>query len=436
MSKRMWTPIIVVVFLASALSTRGRTQDQGRGAQPGNGVVRGDDAPVPRVAGEAAALPAGPGKEVVQAACAQCHGLQQLSGGHDAGQWQLTLDRMISAGAKVPPAEVATVAAYLAKNFPEKPLPPAIVIPGPANVVFHEWTAPTRGSRPHDPFAAADGSLWYSGMYANVLGRVDVKTGAIKEFPVKIPGSGPHGLVGDKDGNIWFTANSKGYIGRLDPKTGDVKEYKLPAGTLDPHTPLFDQQGILWFTAQNSNIVGRLDPKTGEVKVSTPATADSKPYGMVISSKGVPFYVAFGTNKIGSIDPQTMKISEYTLPNPATRPRRIAITSDDVIWYADYSRGYLGRFDPKTGKATEYASPGGPKSQPYGITAYNDIIWYSEGNTKPNTLVRFDPKSEKFQSWAIPSGGGVVRNMMATREGNLVLAESGVNKVALVEVTK
>jgi virginiamycin B lyase len=53
---------------------------------------------------------------------------------------------------------------------------------------------------------------------------------------------------------------------------------------------------------------------------------------------------------------------------------------------------------------------------------------------KPNTLVRFDPKTEKFQTWVIPSGGGVVRNMMTTRDGHLALAESGVNKIALVEI--
>ena len=64
------------------------------------------------------------------------------------------------------------------------------------------------------------------------------------------------------------------------------------------------------------------------------------------------------------------------------------------------------------------------------------IVWYSESGTQPNTLVRFDPKTETFQSWAIPSGGGVVRNMMPTRDGNLVLACSGVNRVALVEVRR
>jgi virginiamycin B lyase len=52
----------------------------------------------------------------------------------------------------------------------------------------------------------------------------------------------------------------------------------------------------------------------------------------------------------------------------------------------------------------------------------------------PNTIVRFDPKTEQFQSWAIPAGGGVVRNMMPTRDGDLVIAESGVNVIGLVDI--
>jgi len=66
----------------------------------------------------------------------------------------------------------------------------------------------------------------------------------------------------------------------------------------------------------------------------------------------------------------------------------------------------------------------------------NGIIWYSESAVKPNTLVRFDPKTEKFQTWAIPAGGGVVRNMMATHDGHLVMAESALNMVALVTIGK
>ena len=105
------------------------------------------------------------------------------------------------------------------------------------------------------------------------------------------------------------------------------------------------------------------------------------------------------------------------------------------MWYTDFARGYLGRFDPNTGETKEWLSPGGADSEPYGIGAVGNIIWYSESGVRPNTLVRFDPAAQKFQTWAIPSGGGVIRNMMATANGNLVLACSGVNKIGLVEVS-
>ena len=70
------------------------------------------------------------------------------------------------------------------------------------------------------------------------------------------------------------------------------------------------------------------------------------------------------------------------------------------------------------------------------MTVINDIVWYSESGTHPNTVVRFDPATEKFQTWTIPSGGGVVRNMVTTPDGNLWLACSGVNKIAFVEIGK
>jgi len=385
-----------------------------------------------------AVLPDGPGKESVETACIACHALTNITNaGHSRAEWETVLHMMVNAGAKLPSDRFPVVADYLAKNFPAKPLPPAAVVPGNVRVTIKEWDVPTQGSRPHDPMYAPDGSVWYTGQMANVLGRFDPKTQQFKEYPLKTPGSGPHGLIGDSDGNIWFTANFKSYIGKLDPKTGAITEYPMPGGAArDPHTLLQAPNGKIYFTAQGANMVGRLDPRTGEVKLASSPTPRSNPYGMVIDSHGVPFFVEFGSNKIGRIDPDTLEIREFVLPDPGSRPRRVAITHDDMIWYSDYSRGYLGRLDPRTGKVTEWPSPGGPRSQPYGITAVGDVIWYSESNVTPNTLVRFDTKSQKFQTWTIPSGGGVVRNMVHTPEGNLWLACSGVNKIAFVQVQK
>src|SRR5581483_3612376 len=219
--------------------------------------------------GKGRPLPDGPAKAVVETACTTCHALNLITGGgHTPPDWKLVVERMVAAGAEVPKNQVAEVTDYLAKNFPEGNVPKAVIVPGPVKVSFKEWTVPTIGSRPHDPLATRDGYIWYTGQYANVLGRIDPKTGKIQEFRPTTPGSGPHGLVEDKDGNIWFTGNFKGYIGKLDPKSGSFTEYKLPdPAARDPHTPLFDQKGMLWFSVQSGNMVGRLDPKTGDIKL-------------------------------------------------------------------------------------------------------------------------------------------------------------------------
>jgi virginiamycin B lyase len=307
------------------------------------------------------------------------------------------------------------------------------------NVQIKEYEVPTPHSRPHDPALAPDGSLWYTGQGANKLGRLDPTTGQFKEYPLKTPGSGPHGLVADRDGNIWFTAISGGYVGKLDPKTGDIAEYRPSNGAqIDPHTPVFDHDGILWFTNEGTNYIGRLDPKTGQMTLTKSPTPHAVPYGIVITKDNAPFFCEFGTDKLATIDPKTMTVREYTLPAADARPRRIALAPDGTVYYTDYARGYLGHFDPAAGKLLkEWPSPGGTGSEPYGIAITSDgEVWYSESGVNPNTLVRFDPKSESFSSEPIPSGGGVVRNMVATPNRHLYLACSGVNKVAVVDLTK
>ena len=308
---------------------------------------------------------------------------------------------------------------------------------GTLKMSIMEYTVPTPNSRPLDPTVAPDGSLWFTGQGANKLGRLDPGTGTFKEYALKTPDSGPHGLVADTQGNIWFTAISGGYVGKLDPRTGEIQEYRPSNGTeIDPHTPVFDHAGILWFTNEQTNYVGRLDPATGKMELKQVPTPHAVPYGIVVTKGNLVVFCEFGSNKLASIDPKTMAIREYTLPAQAARPRRLALAPDGTIYYTDYARGYLGHFDPTSGKLLkEWTSPGGTESHPYGIAVTaNGDVWYSESGVSPNTLVRFDPKSESFATEAIPSGGGVVRNMVATPNGKLYLACSGVNKVAVVDV--
>lgn len=301
-------------------------------------------------------------------------------------------------------------------------------------VTIREWNVPTKGAHPHDPAVGTDGALWFTEQMKNKIGRLDPKSGAFKEYSLNLEDSGPHGLVSDREGNIWFTGNFKGYIGKLDPRTGTVTEYKIPDPKgEDPHTAVFDSHDLLWFTLQTANMVGKLDPRTGKIDLKSVPTSDSHPYGILISSKGVRIFCEFGTNKLAKIDPQTMEITEYTLPEGA-RPRRIALDAGDRVYITDFSGGNLGRFDLVSQAVQMWPSPGGAKSAPYGIAITADgMVWFSESGVKPNTIIQFDPKTEKFARAYIPSGGGTVRNMAATSDGRIYIACSGVNKVGIVE---
>ncbi len=313
----------------------------------------------------------------------------------------------------------------------------AAPVPASVMVGFKEWLTPSHPPYPHDPAVAPDGSIWYTGQRANVVGRFDPATEQFKEFTLPTPNSGPHGVTPDKDGNIWYTGNAAGLIGKIDVKTGKITEYKMPdPKARDPHTMVFLRDGMMIFTVQAGNFIGKLDPRTGKIQLVSSPTANARPYGIRLNSKGVPFFDEFNSNKIGSIDPATMKITEYPLPNADARPRRIAVARDDTIWYGDYARGYLGHLDPKTGKVEEFASPGGEDSKPYAIDITADgAIWYVEtGDDAHNVLVRFSPETKKMMSWPVPSGGGTVRNMDIDRQGNLWLAESGVGKLARVTI--
>jgi virginiamycin B lyase len=192
--------------------------------------------------------------------------------------------------------------------------------------------------------------------------------------------------------------------------------------------------------------MGRLNPRTGELTEVPTATAN--PYGLQMDSNGM-LWVAFngpaldragGTAiegaRLASLDPETMELRYYDLPDPASRVRRLALASDDMVWFVNSSQGRIGRLNPATGEVKEWASPSGPDSHPYAIAVVDDVIWYNESGKRPDTLVRFDPASETFQSFAIPSGVGIIRNMFVTRAGNLLIHQSSSNRFGLVEIVK
>ncbi len=372
-------------------------------------------------------LPEGPGKALVESVCAACHSLDTITraaGYSSAEQWRAVFSTMIA----LPDAQAGVIAEYLAEHFPEDTSRRPNLVAGDVKIEIIEWLVPTLGQRSRDPAEAPDGSIWWTGMWASLAGRLDPKTGEMEEYRLPLS-SRPHTIVPDADGNIWYTGNSNATIGKLEPASGKVTEY--PTQARDPHSAVFHPNGKLYFTAQGAAMLGRLDPETGAVdEIAT----EPRPYGIKVAPDGTVWIAYNGTNKIGAMHPDTMEVRYFEVPDADTRIRRLDIDSQGVIWFVNSSMGRIGRLDPASGDIQEWDSPSGPKSHPYAIAVIDDVIWYNESGMRPDALVRFDPDTESFQSWAIPSGVGIVRNMATTKEGNLLIHQSSSNRVGLVRI--
>ena len=125
-------------------------------------------------------LPDGPGREAVAASCAACHGLNSITG--SAGYTQEGWRDLIATMVKLPEPQVGTVTQYLAAHFPPKTDRAPTLVPGTHTVTFREWIVPTLGQRSRDPIQLADGTMWWTGQYGSLIGRLNPRTGEMREF--------------------------------------------------------------------------------------------------------------------------------------------------------------------------------------------------------------------------------------------------------------
>ncbi len=378
--------------------------------------------------------PEHPAKDMILERCDICHTIRNVrSGDYDAAGWREILHQMRNIGAALNDDELDLLADYLTVNSPQSPRPQAVIVPGNIEIEIREWQVPTQGTMPRDVAVAPNGTLWFSGMFASTLIELDPATGRLSEHKLR-PYSAPMGIAVDGNGEVWFSSSRRSYVGKLNPVTRALSDFPMREDIApDPADLVIDLNSQLWFTAQNGNVVGRIQPQSGEIEFTSMPREGATPFAIALAPDGAVFAGLRDSKSILRIDPEDFTTREYPLTGPETEPRRLAISDDGIVWYADIDRGYLGRLDPETGAVTEYESPSGVLSEPHGIAAIGNIVWYVEAGANPNTLVRFDPATERFQSWPL-TGFGVVRDLAATEDGDLAFAMGTLNRVGLIEI--
>ncbi len=111
-------------------------------------------------------------------------------------------------------------------------------------------------------------------------------------------------------------------------------------------------------------------------------------------------------------------ITEYDLPRPEALPHDAIADLQGNVWYSDFGSQFLGKLDPKTGKIVEYPVPLVDPKAPKGAL---DIGLDPEGNIfmgmmYQGVIARFNPKTEKFETWKSPkfAQGDAARTAMVT----------------------
>ena len=306
---------------------------------------------------------------------------------------------------------------------------------------IREWQVPYEQSRPRDPYAESESSVWFVGQRTGYLAHLNANSGEFTQVPLK-DGSGPHNLIVGSDGIVWYAGNLNRLIGRYDPATGDIEEIMMPdEGARDPHTLIFDEdEENIWFTVQGGNMMGRLNIESRKVDLIKSRTERSRPYGIKMAPDGSVWVVLFGSNKLAHIDPGTMTHKEIEIPRSAARPRRLEVTADGMVWYVDYAKGMLGKYDPSGESFSEWQMPQGEGSRPYGMASDSGgRLWLAASGVQPNVLVGFDPATEEFfGTTEIGSGGGTIRHMHYHEPSGAVWFGTDTNYVgrAIVEPDK
>ncbi|HZR46676.1 MAG TPA: SMP-30/gluconolactonase/LRE family protein, partial [Candidatus Manganitrophaceae bacterium] len=284
------------------------------------------------------------------------------------------------------------------------------------------------GSHPHDVAPAPDGSVWYTAQAPGELGRLDPKTG--KTTHVRLgPDSHPHGVIVGPDGAPWVTDGGMNGIVRVDPITQELKAFFLPPGHGDVNlnTATFDHEGILWFTGQ-SGVYGRLDPKSGRIDLFD-APKGRGPYGIATAPDGSVYYASLAGNHIARID---LKSGAATVIQPSTPDqgaRRVWPDSRGRIWVSEWNAGQVSVYDPGKKSWKAWRAPGA-KPMIYAVFVDDqDKVWLTD--LGGNALLRFDPETERFETFPLPTPGARVRQLLG-RPGEVWGAESGADKLVVV----
>ena len=195
---------------------------------------------------------------------------------------------------------------------------------------------------PEDP----EGLVWYTDAAMNAVFSLHPDTLEVTKYELltadQAVGSGlgesrgitPYGIdFSPVDGTIWYSKLNGNRIGRIDPKVegGNIKEWNPPFR--GPRRLHVAQDGIVWVPGFGSGVFASFDPKTEEWEVfDLPNAMDQIPYALNVGPKGNVWICGTMNDTLAKFDPKTKEFTEYRLPSRVTYTREIEFDDEGNVW--------------------------------------------------------------------------------------------------------
>jgi virginiamycin B lyase len=381
----------------------------------------------------------GEDKKLLTTYCNWCHSYQQIfRNRYDERSWGQIVRRMThGAGSplinmrdpgRLPAADEARLVKWLATvRGPDAKDPPFVTLPRPqgrqTRVVITEYELPRLELATHDVTGDSKGNVWYSPHRSSYIGRLDPKTGAVKEYRVpSVPAGvlpGTHWIYVDKDDIVWGSENWAHSIWRLDPKTEEFKRivWKVPEPANSPMGGNYaiDPEGFIWRARDRA--VAKIGALTGEILLKFPTKKFPGTYGSAVSKDGR--YFGGGAWPRDGVIVADTKTGEVFEPDssPTSGPARGEFDPFNNYW-AGGRGGMLVKFDIAKKRIFEYRLPT-PYASMYSTQSdKNGEIWAGEMHS--GRYLRFDPKTEQFTEYVLPEPYGIDRETWIDNSTNPV----------------
>ena len=268
-------------------------------------------------------------------------------------------------------------------------------------VIITEWDLPRRHGQPHDAVVDQEGLVWYTDVGNGYLGRLNPRTGEIKEWATPEPDPASRQIAYtfdikmDQEGNP-FVGSSAGIL-KFDRKTEQFTVWRDMPGGMVALSP----DGMVWGKDQSDFTMYRLNPKTGEIK-TYPFARKIRFYGIEADAHGNVYGASLQSAMIGKLNGETGEWEHYETPTPDSGPRRADMDSQGRFWFAEYYAGKIGMFDPAVKQIREWPIPPVPWSGPYDVVAdRNGEVW-AAGEFADN-VYRLNPATGEVTTYPLPT---------------------------------